>query len=100
MADGTSRYLDERPGGPLAFFEGERYESSTIDVRPGDRVVMFTDGLVERRREHLDIGLARLAGLAASHAHRSPEEFVSTLAASVTERFDDLALVCIDFVGD
>jgi serine phosphatase RsbU (regulator of sigma subunit) len=98
--DGTSMYLEERPGAPLAFFEGERYESSSIGVRPGDRVVMFTDGLVERRREHLDIGLARLARLAASYANLSPEEFVASLAASVTERFDDLALVCIDFVGD
>ena len=58
---------------------------------------MFTDGLVERRREHLDIGLARLAGLAASHAQLPPQEFVTTLAASVTQRFDDLALVCVDF---
>ena len=61
---------------------------------------MFTDGLVERRREHLDIGLARLSALAASHAQLPPQEFVKTLAASVTGRFDDLALVCVDFLGD
>ena len=99
LADGTARYLEERSGAPLALFEGEAYESSSIEVSPGDRVLMFTDGLVERRREHLDIGLARLADLAASHAELPPEEFVRTLAASVTQRFDDLALVCIDFVG-
>jgi PAS domain S-box-containing protein len=99
LADGTSMYLDERPGAPLALFEGERYVSSTVEVRPGDRVLMFTDGLVERRREHLDIGLARLADLAASHAQLPPNDFVKTLAASVTQRFDDLALVCVDFVG-
>jgi len=58
--DGTSTYLQERPGAPLAFFPDQLYESSVVDVRPGDRVLMFTDGLVERRREHLDIGLARL----------------------------------------
>ena len=92
-------YLDERPGAPLAFFEGEHYESSSIEVRPGDRIVMFTDGMVERRREHLDTGLARLSDLAASHAPLSPQEFVTTLAASVTGRYDDLALVCVDFLG-
>ncbi|MEP7202260.1 MAG: SpoIIE family protein phosphatase [Ilumatobacteraceae bacterium] len=100
MANGTSVHLDERPGAPLAFFADQQYESSSIAVRPGDRVVMFTDGLVERRREHLDIGLGRLAELAASLAQLSPDEFVTTLAASVTERFDDLALLCVDFVGD
>jgi hypothetical protein len=97
-ADGTSTYLDERPGPPLALLEHQRYESSSIDVRPGERVLMFTDGLVERRREHLDLGLARLARLATSHAGLAPQEFVETLAASVTDRFDDLAVVCIDFV--
>jgi hypothetical protein len=99
-ADGTSTYLDERPGPPLALFEGHRYESSSIEVRQGDRVVMFTDGLVERRREHLDIGLARLARLSTSYATLAPQEFVETLASLVTDRFDDLAVVCIDFVRE
>ena len=98
-ADGASSYLPERPGAPLALLEGQRYKSSMVEVRPGDRVLMFTDGLVERRREHLDIGIARLAALASSHARLPPQEFVETLAASVTQRFDDLALVCVDFVG-
>lgn len=100
LANGTSTYLQERPGAPLALYEGERYESSSVEVQPGDRVLMFTDGLVERRREHLDIGLARLADLAAAHAGLPPQDFVETLAASVTGRFDDLALVCVDFIGD
>ena len=100
VANGTSTYLEGRPGAPLAFFEGQNYESLSVEVRPGDRVLMFTDGLVERRREHLDIGLARLGDLAASHANLPTQDFVETLAASVTQRFDDLALVCVDFVGD
>jgi PAS domain S-box-containing protein len=97
--DGASTYLDARPGAPLAVFPDQLYESSIVDVRPGDRVLMFTDGLVERRREHLDIGLARLATLASTHAGLLPQQFVETLAASVTERFDDLAMMCVDFVG-
>ncbi|HEY0521606.1 MAG TPA: SpoIIE family protein phosphatase, partial [Ilumatobacteraceae bacterium] len=94
--DGTSTYLDARPGSPLALCEGEPYESSTLEVREGDRVLMFTDGVVERRREHLDIGLTRLADFAASNRQLPPDDFVEALAASVTDRFDDLALVCVD----
>lgn len=97
--DGSPHYLTERPGPPLALFEGKHYESSSIELHPGDRVVMFTDGLVERRSEHLDISLARLSALASSNAGLPPREFVETLAASVTGRFDDLAVVCIDFEG-
>jgi len=36
-------------------------------VPPGAALVVVTDGLVERRGEHLDVGLARLAEVAADH---------------------------------
>jgi PAS domain S-box-containing protein len=99
-ADGTSTYLEERPGPPLALFGERHYESSSVVLNAGDRVLMFTDGLVERRREHLDIGLARLALLAHEHSTLQPQEFVEALAASVTERFDDLALLCVQLTAD
>jgi len=100
-ADGTSTYLAERSGPPLALAGARVYESSTTKLRSGDRVMMFTDGLVERRREHLDVGLARLAHLAKDHFRLQPKEFVDALAASVTDRFDDLALLCVELaVGD
>jgi serine phosphatase RsbU (regulator of sigma subunit) len=99
-ADGTSTYLGERPGPPLALFAGRTYASSFVTLVPGDRVVMFTDGLVERRREHLDIGLARLAEVAEACVKLEPREFVDALAAAVTNRFDDLALLCVELVAD
>jgi hypothetical protein len=59
---------------------------------------MFTDGLVERRREHLDRSCApcqtRLVARPAACAG-----FVDALAASVTHGFDDLALVASTSVG-
>ena len=69
MADGTSDVSRRAAGCTPRILRGQHYESSSIEVRPGDRIVMFTDGMVERRREHLDIGLARLSDLAASHAN-------------------------------
>lgn len=98
-ADGASTYLLERSGPPLALASAQHYESSSTRLRPGDRVMMFTDGLVERRREHLDVGLARLAQLAKDHFTLQPKEFVKTLAGSVTDRFDDLALLCVELVA-
>lgn len=61
-ADGTTAWLDESQGPPLTLSDN-RVEV-TIDVHPGDTVVLYTDGLVERRDESLVDGLARLADIA------------------------------------
>ena len=98
-ADGTSSYLPEHPGPPLALTPHRRYVSSSVVLQRDDRILLFTDGLVERRREHLDVGLARLAREASAHAALDPEHFVRALARSVTDRFDDLALLCVQLHG-
>lgn len=98
-ANGTSTYLAERSGPPLALSGSRHYESSLTSLQPGDRVVMFTDGLVERRRENIDVGLMRLAQIAKVHSALQPQEFVKALAATVTDRFDDLALMCVELVA-
>lgn len=99
-AGGATEYLPERPGPPLALTSHGRYETSTIALHPGDRILLFTDGLVERRREHLDIGIARLSGVAHDHYALAPGDFVEALAATVTDRFDDMALLCVALEGD
>ena len=57
--DGTSRYLQGKPGPPIGCGELRPIEHS-VALRPGDRLVMFTDGLFERRGVDLDIGLTHL----------------------------------------
>jgi PAS domain-containing protein len=47
-------------GPPLGVVRGARYRTHVDSLQPGDALVLYTDGLVERRREHLDVGLARL----------------------------------------
>lgn len=98
-SDGTSTYLAERSGPPLALSAARHYESSSATLNLGDRVLMFTDGLVERRREHLDLSLARLGKIAKVHSALQPKEFVEALAASVTDRFDDLAVLCVELAA-
>ncbi len=57
--DGTSRYLQGRPGPPIGCGDIRPVEH-TLGLQPGDRLVMFTDGLFERRGIDLDIGLTHL----------------------------------------
>lgn len=97
-ADAAAHYLPEAPGPPLAVFPNAQYLTSSISVASGDRVLLFTDGLVERRGEHLDVGLGRLVETARRHLQVDADEFCSMVAREVQERFDDLALVCLDVV--
>jgi serine phosphatase RsbU (regulator of sigma subunit) len=53
-------FVETALGVPLGV-SGERYRSVTLSVPPRSSVIAFTDGLVERRGENLDVGLARLA---------------------------------------
>ena len=98
-ANVNSTYLAERSGPPLALSGSRHYESSSTNLHPGDRVVMFTDGLVERRRENIDVGLMRLAQIAKGYSALQPQELVNALAATVTDRFDDLAVMCVELVA-
>ena len=58
--DGKPRFL-ELPGSvPLGATRHPRYDTHEIEFEPGDAIMLYTDGLVERPGESLDDGLARL----------------------------------------
>ena len=60
-ADGAT-LIELRPSPPLGVL-GARFETITMTLPPGDGLVLYSDGLIERRDEDLDVGLARLAGV-------------------------------------
>ncbi|MGD3110780.1 PP2C family protein-serine/threonine phosphatase [Streptomyces sp. YGL11-2] len=59
---GTAELLRVPVGPPLGTGVGG-YELVTRALTPADTLVMFTDGLVERRGEDIDASLARIAGM-------------------------------------
>ncbi|MFJ5074275.1 PP2C family protein-serine/threonine phosphatase [Streptomyces sp. NPDC088553] len=61
-ADGSAELVDLPVGPPLGTGVGG-YEPTTRPLRPGDTLLLFTDGLVERRGEDIDDSLGRLAAL-------------------------------------
>ncbi|MET9504343.1 SpoIIE family protein phosphatase [Streptomyces sp. NPDC006622] len=58
--DGSSRYLQGLISPPVGPVPGTRYRQSQTILAEGDAVLLYTDGLIERRREPLDTGLQRL----------------------------------------
>ena len=59
--DSGFRWLDANGGPPLAAVPGITRTEASEKVSNAGLLVMYSDGLIERRREHLDIGMARLA---------------------------------------
>ncbi|WP_330358814.1 PP2C family protein-serine/threonine phosphatase [Streptomyces chartreusis] len=96
---GTVTLLDRATDPPLGARPEHvpRPEASTAFTE-GATLVLYTDGLIERRDEDIDVGLARLADSLARHGQASPETLADTLLADLlppTGNTDDTALVII-----
>ncbi len=91
--DGTAELIPVPVGPPLGTGLGD-YEMAGLPLAPDDTLMLFTDGLVERRDEDIDTSLARLAALQV-HPGRSVsgllDEILGRLGAHQAE--DDVAAV-------
>jgi serine phosphatase RsbU (regulator of sigma subunit) len=74
------------------------YREESVTVPPGATLVAFTDGLVERRGEVIDVGLARLRDLATDRPG-ALDDLVSRLARELAtdDHSDDTAIVGIQW---
>ena len=64
-------------------------------IEPGTTVILYTDGLVERREQSLDEGLDRLRVAVLAHGDRSLEELCADLVSALVpgEAADDVAIL-------
>lgn len=95
-ADGSTRYLEGGRSTPLGVTNGNR-PVATADMHEGGLLLLYTDGLIERRDAGLDKGMERLAR-AAAEADRDPERFCDAVVASMLGSegpADDVALLAI-----
>ncbi|MEV6116335.1 SpoIIE family protein phosphatase [Streptomyces sp. NPDC052109] len=63
-ADGSSTYLDQATRPPLGPIHGIPYRHAAVTLAKDDTLLLYTDGLIERRREEITIGLQRLTACA------------------------------------
>ncbi len=84
---------------PFGVLREDDYQEQALTLRPGDRLVLVTDGILERNATALDVAVA-LAEMTRLH----PREVVHTFARAVLDVTggkleDDATLLCLDWYG-
>jgi PAS domain S-box-containing protein len=95
--DGDVTLIDEPRGPALGILPFATYEEAEVELLPGARVVLYTDGLIERRSESIDVSLERLKEVA-----RDAPDGAQALADHLLEGLleghgaDDVALLVVE----
>ncbi len=73
-ANGSTFVWSEPSSPPLGLARATRFDESVVRFEHGDSLLLYTDGLVERRGESLDVSLERLRSVAGSVVVNRPAE--------------------------
>ncbi len=98
--DGSASAVELKPDLPFGMFLETRYSRTDVSLRPGDRLVLVTDGMLERNAASLDLceEITRTRSL-------HPREASRRLTAMVLERCnqvlaDDATVMVLDWHGE
>ena len=99
--DGHARLLEQTHGLPVGVCIGRDYQASRYPFPTGSRLLLYTDGLIERREESIDEGLGRLTVVAQVAAGRTDSSFADRVYRALVDETpleDDVALLAIEVV--
>jgi serine phosphatase RsbU (regulator of sigma subunit) len=95
-ADGTASLLERASERLLGVTPDTPRSNHELEVSPGDTVLFYTDGLIERRDRTLDEGLEWLLAHVQRLAKEPLDRFCDGLLAELPERVeDDVALLAV-----
>lgn len=100
-SDGSTAYASASPGQPIGVLSRPHYAPATVSLAPGSSLLLYTDGLVERRGEAISEGLARLAEAVVdgpSSADGLCDHLIEDLLSN-QERPDDVAMLLLGVRG-
>ncbi len=91
---------------PVGLFKDVQFAEDACQLEPGDKLVIYSDGVTERRNSASELfGEERLVAAATGLAFLGPAEFFDALLRQITEfgldapRSDDLTLMVLGFRG-
>ena len=106
VSDGGASFIRKRGGVVLAAMEGVRYRESSLEMKKGDCLFLYTDGVTEAEdRKHELFGEERLRACLEGTAGMAPGEVLSRVKEAVSEhvsgfdQFDDITMLCMRYEG-
>ena len=98
--------LKDKHGFVVGGMEGIRYREYEIDLHPGDKLFLYTDGVPEATNAVQELfGTDRMIAALNSAAEGSARDVLVNVRKSVdefvqdAEQFDDLTMLCLDYKG-
>ena len=104
--DGSFELVRDKHGFVLGGMEGVRYREYTLQLDPGSRFFVYTDGVPEATDANQQMyGTDRMIQALRSAETGTPQNIISAVRDSVaafvgnTEQFDDLTMLCLEYRG-
>ena len=90
----------------LGVIEEVAYQDDTLDLEPGSKLFLYTDGLAEANNEREEqFGTNRILQALNAHVDGSPRELLENVQGDVnrftgdTMQYDDLTMLCLEYRG-
>lgn len=97
-------YIGESSGMPLGIDTDSEYEAGTIQLKPGSKLLLYTDGVTEAVNiQKEEYGEGRLIEITKNAHTMSPTESIETILSDLSafsagaEQFDDITMMCIKY---
>ena len=105
-AEGRYAWLEAGHGLPLGAMPNSRYREQTFQIAPGDRLLLYTDGVSEAENSRGErFGLSGIENAVLGTERMDAEQTVQALLrrvddfASGVEQADDITILALEFTG-
>ena len=105
-AGGDFELYKDRHGFVIGGMEGMRYKDYELQLSPGDKLFLYTDGVAEATDpENVLFGTERMLEALNTEPEAGPEQLLKNVRAAVdgfvreAPQFDDLTMLCLEYSG-
>ncbi len=106
LKDGRFDLLRDKHGFVIGGLRKVRYKEYTIQLQPGDKLFLYTDGLAEATDSHEELfGTDRMLTALNQLPGGTPYDIINNMNKHVdqfvgsAEQFDDLTMLCMEYKG-